>query len=317
MPPLDDPSVRAQYEEQLPRMSFGDHLDELRSRLIRGLLAFFVAFVGVMFFKSEVQHVVTEPYRIQWRRGFERWAGSLEAEEAKGTLDAEGKEFLAYIREHRTAILSGDKKYKNVLPVRTGYLVPYTLVATGGLEDMWMFMMASFVFALVLSGPVVIWQAWAFLAAGLYLKERKLFYRYFPMMLGLGALGVLFGYYGVLPFSLGFLISWMDSDQVGAMLSVGQYFTLVFALTAAMSVVFQLPLVMVALQRVGLVTHRGFVKNWRITVLIIFVVAAILTPPEPVSMLLMAAPMLLLYALGLGLTWSWRSHETKAVEVAP
>jgi sec-independent protein translocase protein TatC len=88
-------------------------------------------------------------------------------------------------------------------------------------------------------------------------------------------------------------------------------------MTAAMGLVFQLPLVMVALQRVGLVTHKAFVKNWRITVLIIFIAAAIFTPPEPVSMMLMATPMIVLYGLGLLLTSMGRRYEAKLIEATP
>jgi Tat protein translocase TatC len=182
---------------------------------------------------------------------------------------------------------------------------------------MWMFMMASLVFALTIAMPVVVWQVWAFVAAGLYKHERAVFYRYFPFMLLLAASGVAFGYFVVLPYSLGFLIGLMNPDQVGAMLSVGQYFTLLFALTAALGLVFQLPLVMMALQRVGLVTHRAFVKHWRITVLLIFVAAAVFTPPEPVSMLLMSAPMVVLYVVGLVLTWTGRKHEAPVLGVVP
>jgi len=315
---LDDPKVRAAFDEApLPRMSFGDHLDELRRRLIRALLVVFVAIVAVMPFKTEVQAIVTEPYRVQWRIGFENWMAELERQEQAGELegDEEGKGFLAYCREHREKILSGEKKYKNILPTKTGYAVPYTLAALGGLDDIFNYMFASILFAIVLASPFVVWQAWAFIAAGLYKRERQLFYRYFPFMVGLCALGVFFGYRLVLPFSLGFLISMMNPDQVGANLSVGQYFTLLFALTCAMGLVFQLPLVMVALQRVGLVTHRAFVKHWRITILSIFIAAAVFTPPEPVSMLLMSAPMIVLYGLGLVLTRFGRRHEAKLIGV--
>jgi len=315
---LDDPKVRAAFDEApLPRMSFGDHLDELRRRLIRSLLVMFVAILGVMPFKQQVQDLVVEPYRIQWRIGFENWVAELERQEQAGELtgDKEGQEFLAYCREHRVAILSGEKKYKNILPTRTGFVVPYTLMATGGLDDMFNWMFASILFALVLASPIVVWQAWAFIAAGLYQKERRMFYRYFPFMVGLFAAGVYFGYRIVLPFSLGFIISLMNPDQVGAMLTVGQYFNLLFALTCALGIVFQLPLVMVALQRVGLVTHRAFVKHWRFTVLSIFIAAAVFTPPEPVSMLLTAAPMVVLYGLGLVLTRMGRKNEAKLIEV--
>lgn len=312
---LDDPSVRTAYdpEEPLDRMSFGDHLDELRRRLIRSIIVVFVAIVAVMPFKEEVQHIVTEPYRVQWRIGFENWVGELELQEASGELaqDEDGQKFLAYNRENRDSILDGTVKYKHLLPLKSGYVVPYTLVAIGGLEDMFNYMFASIIFAIVLASPIVVWQAWAFIAAGLFKRERRLFYRYFPFMVGLFASGVSFGYFIVLPFSLGFLISLMNPDQIGAMLSVGQYFALLFALTAALGLVFQLPLVMVALQRVGLVTHKGFVKHWRTTLLIIFISAAVFTPPEPVSMLLTAAPMVALYGLGLVLTAFGRRSEAR------
>jgi sec-independent protein translocase protein TatC len=315
---LDDPKIRAALDDEeasLPRMSFGDHLDELRRRLIRALLALFVAVIGVMLFKHEVQEIVVEPYRVQWRIGFENWVAELERQQAAGELDGdpEGQAFLAYSKEHRAAILSGAKRYKNILPLKTGYNVPYTLMAINGLEDVFNWMFASILFAVVLASPYVVWQAWAFVAAGLYVKERGLFYRYFPFMVGLFAAGVAFGYCLVLPFSLGFLIGMMDPDQVGAMLSIGQYFALLFALTAALGLVFQLPLVMVALQRVGLVSHAAFRKHWRITILIIAIAAAVFTPPEPVSMLLTMAPMCALYGLGLLLTWfGWRREAALA-----
>ncbi|MCR9247153.1 MAG: twin-arginine translocase subunit TatC [bacterium] len=311
---LDDPNLGAQLdvdEVAQSRMSFGDHLDELRRRLIRSLLLVFVAIIGVMPFKTEVQQIVTEPYRVQWRIGFENWVAELERQEQAGELegDDEGQAFLKYSRKNFDSIMSGDKKYKNLLPLRTGFVVPYTLVAINGIEDMFNYMLASILFALVLVSPFVVWQVWAFVAAGLYKHERRAFYRYFPFMVALCGSGVAFGYFVVLPFSLGFLISLMNPDQVGAMLAVGQYFTLLFWLTVAMGLMFQLPIVMVALQRVGLVTHATFRKHWRITLLIIFIAGAIFTPPEPMSMLLTATPMVILFGLGLLLTWFGRKKE--------
>lgn len=309
---LDDPSARAAYEDDpLPRMSFGDHLDELRSRLIKALIAVGLAILAVMPFKTAVQEVIIEPYRVQWRRGFESYVQQLEKQAANGELVGEdpGVLYLQNCRKFHDAILGGTFRWTPNLPTLTGYPVPYNLFATGGLEDIMSYMWASFVFALVIAAPVVVWQAWAFIAAGLYQRERRLFYRYFPFTMGLLIAGVLFGYFVALPFSLAFLIGMMDPTQVTAMLSIGQFLTLLFAMTGAMGLVFQLPLVMVALQKVGLVSHRAFVKNWRMTVLILFVIAAIFTPPDPVSMLLMAAPMLLLYGLGLLLTWIGRKND--------
>jgi len=307
---LDDPRIReALEEEELPRMSFGDHLDELRKRVIYSLIAIVVAIVAVLPFKSAVTELIIEPYRVQWRIGFDNWIEQLQEDEAAGALDEIGQEFLAFSLKHHDAIMAGEHRWDYMLKERTGFPVPYNLFATGGLEDMLAFMWMSLIFALVLASPVVIWQIWAFIAAGLFKHERAAFYRFFPFMMLLAVAGVLFGYRIALPYSLGFLIGMMDPSQVSAIFSVGQFLNLLFLTTAAMGVMFQVPIVMLALQKIGLVRHKAFRKHWRVTILIIFCASALFTPPEPVSMFMMASPMMVLYGLGLVLTGMRQKQE--------
>lgn len=316
---LDDPNLARDLErEDLPRMSLGDHLDELRKRLIFSLLAIVAAVALVMPFKKSVQDIIVGPYRAQWRMGFIEHIETLEQKAAAAAaagreLDARTRKFLDVCRHDRDMILAGEHPYPQEIQHETGYPVPYSLVAINGLEDIFVWMWAALVFALVIAAPVVVWQVWAFIAAGLYQRERRLFYRYFPFMMLLMAGGVSFGYFVALPFSLRFLIGMMDPSTVGAMLSIGQFLNLLLALTTAMGLVFQVPLVMVALQKIGLVTHAGFRKNWRATVLVIFILAALLTPPDPVSMLMMASPMLVLYGIGLLLTGFARRSDPPVV----
>ena len=316
--PLDQPETSDAIDqpEPLPRMTFGDHLDELRKRVIKALLAVAGAILLVLPFKGTVQEVIVGPYRAQWEVGFEDWIAGLQAQQDAGAISDDSAEFLAFCIARKDEILSGAYEYPHLLQSKTGYPVPYSLYATGGLEDILSFMWASLIFALVLASPVVIWQIWAFIAAGLYKHERAVFYRYFPFMVLLIGAGVWFGYAVALPYSLGFLISMMDPSQVGAIFSVGQFLNLLFMTTAAMGVVFQVPLVMLALQRVGLVRHATFVKHWRMTILIIFILSALFSPPEPVSMILMSLPMILLYGVGLILTASGRKNEPPAPESA-
>ena len=315
---LDDPKVRAALDgDELPRMSFGDHLEELRWRLVKALLAIVLVVGAVIPFKDAVQEIIIDPYRVQWRIGFREHIEKLESKEAAAKaanvpLDEFTTRFLAGCRKDRDIILAGEHPYPGIIANDTGFHVPYSLYAMDGLADVMSWMWASLVFALVLASPIVVWQLWAFIGAGLYPHERAVFYRYFPFMLLLIGAGVAFGYFAVLPYSLGFLIRMMNPDQVNAMFGIGQFLTLEFALTGAMGLVFQLPLVMLALQRIGLTPHEWYIKNWRMTILIIFIVAAVVTPPEPVSMLLMAGPMVLLFGLGLLLT---RWHRPKVVGV--
>ena len=90
MPSLDDPRARGAYEEEpeeLSRMSFGDHLDELRKRLIRSILAIVACVFAMLFMKEQVQRVIIEPYRILWRQHFERYLDKFEAKEARKAVN--------------------------------------------------------------------------------------------------------------------------------------------------------------------------------------------------------------------------------------
>lgn len=291
-------------------MSFGDHLDELRRRMLKALAAILVAVLAMIPMHDQVLAIVVEPYRILWRDNFREYAEDLEQQERQGLLVEDyDKQFVAFIHKEKGRILDGTFPKPHLIPEMTGFRIPYELVAIGGLADFWTFMMAALVFAFAIASPVVVYQIWMFVAAGLYLKERKAFQRYFPFAMVLLISGVLFGYYLAVPYGLSFLIRLMNTGQVQPMLAVDQYFTILFALTTALGVVFELPLVMVALQRVGLVRHATYRKHWRVIVLCIFLVAAVFTPPDPFTMFLMAGPSLVLFILGLVLTWFGRQHE--------
>lgn len=293
-------------------MSFGDHLDELRKRLLRAVIAVVVSILALAPFHNQVMAIVVEPYRILWVRGFEEYLVAIEERDKTPAGDEpEYKAFVQWCRANGQRVLDGSYKTDlvHLLPDRSGYKLPYELMAAGGVEDFWTFLMASVIFALVLSAPIVVWQVWAFIAAGLYAKERAVFYRYFPFMTALLAGGVAFGYFVALPFGLGYLIKMQVPGLVSSWLTVGNYFNLLFSLTAALGVVFQLPLVMLALQRIGLVRHEMMVKNWRMAVLLIFALAAVISPPDPFSMMLLAVPMLALFVLGLLLTRTGQRSE--------
>jgi Tat protein translocase TatC len=297
---------RAEREE-LPRMSFGDHLDELRRRLIRALLAIAVCALGMMGFKNEVTAIYVQPYREMWDLAYSNFVDALDAEvAAAGGVDQLHPLRQATVRfhaEHRAEILAGTFPTAEAYQIELhGFRLPWSLKALGGLEDFWTFMAASMLFALILASPIVLWQAWAFVAAGLYRNEQRVVRRYFPLAVGLLVTGVLFGFFVVVPVGLFFLVQIMNWAQVEPMMSVGQYFSLLFTLTAALGFVFQLPLFMLAAQKVGLVSHDALRKNWRYVILGCFIVAALLTPPDPFTQLLMAVPMTILYLFGLFLT---------------
>src|SRR5690606_41132943 len=111
-----------------------------------------------------------------------------------------------------------------------------------------------------------------------------------------------------------FLVKLMNWAKVESMMSVDLYFSFLLTLTAALGAVFQLPLVMLAVQKVGLVSHRSMAKNWRYVILGFFVFAAVITPPDPFTQSMMAIPMVLLYGVGLLLTSRRAKSDAGALE---
>jgi Tat protein translocase TatC len=296
-------------DEDLVRMSFGDHLDELRRRLVRAIGALALAMFVVLPFKNEVTEIYTAPYELMWMEAYATFLDKLDAEvaaaeKAAETLHPLKQQSVAFHREYRQSILDGTFPTDQFQTISSqgSFTLPRTLKALGGLEDFWVFMGAVLLFALILASPVVLYQLWAFVAAGLYRHERRAVLRYFPFAVVMLTIGVLFGYFVVVPAGLYFLIQLMNWARVESMMSVALYFSFLLTLTAALGAVFQLPLVMLALQKVGLVSHEAMRKNWRYVILGMFVLSAMFTPPDPFTQILMAVPMVVLYLLGLFLT---------------
>ncbi len=288
-------------------MSFGDHLDELRRRLVRALGSVIVCVLILLPFKAQVTQFYVLPYQMTWGRLFADYCADLEAR-VTSTKDPHpiDVEQMQWVKQWSPSILDGTFPHHLMHTVTThsGFPMPPSLVALGGLDDIWTFMAASLLIGLILAAPIVLYQLWAFIAAGLYQQERRVVLRYFPFAAVLLALGVVFGFTVVVPWGLYFLVQMMDFFGVVPMFAVSQYFSLLLTLTAALGVVFQLPLVMLALQKIGITDFRGMRKHWRYVVLGIFVLSAVVTPsPDPFTQLMMAVPMCLLYVLGLVICW--------------
>ncbi|MEZ5964962.1 MAG: twin-arginine translocase subunit TatC [Planctomycetota bacterium] len=299
-------------------MSFGEHLEELRKRLFVSLVAIGVCVLGLLPFKTQITGIYVAPYQWMWQRLFADYLGEVKAEVAAvgtpGHVPTPKEQLVQDLRRERweflekygQSILDGSfpDEFLPEVNTRGGFQVRPTLVALGGLEDFWTFMAASLLFGLVLAAPIVLYQGWAFIAAGLYKHERKMVLKYVPLATVLLFGGIGFGYSTVVPWGSYFLMKLMNFMQVEPMLSVAQYFTLLLTMTAALGVVFQLPLVMLALQKIGIATYVGMRRSWRYVILGIFVLSAIITPsPDPFTQLMMAGPMCLLYVLGLVLCW--------------
>ncbi len=234
------------------RMPLREHLEELRTRLIRSFIVFVLLFIVGFVFRDTLIDVVMLPY--QWAR--ERM---LEA----GQPDP-GK--LQFIRPAEAFIFA---------------------------------MKVALSFALFLGAPWFLRELWGFVAAGLLERERKAVFRAFPFAVALFILGLAFGFTVLLQMAYPILLSFLDEEVAGAAITLSEYFFSLRSLTLLMGIVFELPIVMWLVVRAGVVQYETLASSRRVAILCMLVFAAIMTPPDVVTQVLVAIPMLLLYEVGL------------------
>ncbi len=156
----------------------------------------------------------------------------------------------------------------------------------------------AFFTGFIASLPVIFWQVWLFIAPGLYDNEKKMV---LPFVFGATAmflLGGAFAYYVVVPFGFTFLVNF-GSQLFTALPSIGEYVSFFTKLIVGFGIAFELPVITFFLASIGLVTDRTLKDFFRYALVIIFLVSAILTPPDVLTQFLMAGPMILLYALSI------------------
>lgn len=174
----------------------------------------------------------------------------------------------------------------------------YRLNVLHYMENFMTYLKVTVIFGLFFSLPLILYEMWKFVGAGLHEWEQKYIVVFLPFSLVLFLIGVLFGYFAMIPVGLQFLAGWGIED-VNLTFTLGNYIGLFFTLTLLMGLVFQVPLVMVFLATIDLVRVDGFRRARKIAIFVGFCGAAIITPPDPFTLLLMAGPLVLLYELGI------------------
>ncbi len=235
-------------EEKLKekRLPISEHLEELRSRIIKSIIIVIGLFFINWIFKARILDIVKKPHSITMKNlGLSQSLQVLSYQEG----------FYAYIK----------------LCLITAVFMAY---------------------------PIILFQVWRFVEAGLFKKERRYVKTFAPVSYIAFVSGVLFGYYFLIPYGLQFLIKILGGG-VQPMITMSQYISLVTMLTLALGVVFQLPLVMLFISKIGMLKAEDFIK-WRLyAILIIFILAAVITPPDPFTQVMTALPMIILYEVGI------------------
>lgn len=258
--PLDQGDI----ENDDKNMSFFEHIDELRSHIIKSLLAICIFGVLAYVFSDFVVDTII--------------------------FGPKSKDFITY---KILCMLSKDSCFE-------GY--DFKIINTDVTGQFIMSLSIAFITGLIIAFPFIIYQFWLFLKPALKPKERKKTTGIIMVSSLLFIIGVLFGYYVLAPCSLFFMASYHISTEINNTWTIQSYISFMAMLTVATGLIFELPLVMYFLAKLGLITSSFLKKNRRYAILIIVVVAAIVTPPDVGSQILVSIPLLVLFEIGIIVT---------------
>src|SRR5574344_711150 len=185
-----------------------------------------------------------------------------------------------------------------MVPVKHALPAGTSMIAVEIQETFFTAMKVAFFAGFILSLPVIFWQLWLFLAPGLYDHEKKLVIPFVFFATLMFLLGASFAYYIVVPIGFDFLIAF-GSNVVNVLPSIGKYVGFFTKLMIGFGVAFELPVITFFLAKIGVVDDRMLKDFFRYAVVLIFILAAILTPPDVISQVLMALPLILLYLVSI------------------
>jgi sec-independent protein translocase protein TatC len=317
------------------RMSFGEHIEDLRRHLIRGIVGFLVALCISFAFGNFVVEWIKAPIKEQLDAFYaERSRKIVERvnegdpsvqrlnQPIKTTFTVRRKEWLEKLLspEQAREALRGSKADEVVeLPVEIPRTVEFAqqlqaatreMGSNAGLmvltitEGFMVWFKVCLMCALVIGGPWIITQIWSFIAAGLYANEKRYVHVYLPFSIMLFLAGIAMCEFVVLPRAIEALLwfnQWLGLDP---QLRFSDWLSFAVLLPVAVGASFQLPLVMLFLERIGVMSIAIYIGKWKYAFFFIQVIAAMVMPtPDPFSMELVALPLCGLYALGIFLCW--------------
>lgn len=258
-------------------MTFGEHLDELRKILMRVIGVFVVLTIAMFSIKGIVLDVVFAPIR----EGFPT------------------NRFFAWLAE----VLNSEAL--NIHPENIGL---YNNKMAG---QFMLHIKSSIIGAFVISFPYLIWELWLFVKPAIPPHQRRRSIRYVVETPIWFLLGLLFGYYVIAPLAINFLGNYEVSDQINNIIEVNSFMSTVMGTSFAAAVAFQLPLLIRLLATIGIMTAEGMRQYRKVAVVVLLVFAAIITPPDVVSQVLIFVPCYALYEYGIRIAAKIEAQKAK------
>jgi sec-independent protein translocase protein TatC len=189
-------------------------------------------------------------------------------------------------------------------PLKTLRPDEHLIIGTGVTEAFFTKLKVAVIAGVFLASPIIFYQAWRFVAPGLYDREKRVALPFSIAASAFFIAGAAFCYWLVFPVAFSFFLQEFESIDIAAQIRVSEYLSFSSRMLLAFGVTFELPVVTFFLARLGVLTHRTLIAWWRYAIVVIFVVAAVLTPgPDVASQMMMAAPLLVLYGLSIGVAY--------------
>jgi len=246
-------------QDAMPAMSFLEHLEELRRRLVYCIIAVAAGFFGCWYYAEKIYGIIQQPI--------------MEALRHNGMADK--------------------------------------LVVTNPVDAFNLYLKTAALAGLFVVSPFILYQVWLFISPGLYRNEKRYALPFMVSTIGLFLAGGFFGYRLVFPAALDFLIGY--GKQFQPMITVHEYTNLFLSVIIGLGVVFELPILVFFLALMGVVSAGWMWRNVRYSILVIFIVAAILTPTTDIlNMCIFAAPMIALYLASIGIAYLVHPKQRKA-----
>lgn len=323
-------------------MSFLEHLDELRKRLVRSVVFIVIAFVGCFFVSQYIYEFLSVPIKRALNEAAARdmAASGIDESSIRSLSDVAAGERGKYVFNRATtfgpvvvqpgasvevkAVVDGDGKLglyteEPILTqggiVAKGVRLPVDLAAkpsdidlgeklivTTTQEAFTLYVTVSLYSAIALSIPFLLLQVWGFISPALY-KHEKAYVTPFILLSSVAFVGgAAFAYYILFPPAVGYLLG--VAEEFRPLLRATDYFDLITLIMLAMGIIFQMPAVTYVLSRIGLVSASFLIKNWKLALIIILIVAAFVSPTGDIpNLMLFALPMVVLYGFSIFIAW--------------